>query len=131
MKCEYYGPVKGQARPRFTHAGSVYDAPDMKAYKAAIRRAWVEQAGECYEGPIVVKIHAYRPMPKSTPRSVERLPWTCKPDADNIAKAVLDALTGVAWHDDKQVVRLEVTKHDRTRDVAEGLYICVGEAGKK
>jgi len=31
-------------------------------------------------------------------------------DADNIGKAVLDALTGVAWHDDTQVGDLHVTK---------------------
>ena len=29
---------------------------------------------------------------------------------DNVAKAVLDALNRVAWHDDKQVVQLTVRK---------------------
>lgn len=33
-----------------------------------------------------------------------------KPDCDNIAKAILDALNGVAYDDDKQVVRLHVEK---------------------
>jgi Holliday junction resolvase RusA-like endonuclease len=27
-------------------------------------------------------------------------------DVDNVAKAILDALSGVFWHDDRQVVRL-------------------------
>lgn len=31
-------------------------------------------------------------------------------DVDNVAKAVLDALTGVVFHDDSQVERLLVTK---------------------
>ena len=35
----------------------------------------------------------------------------CKPDVDNIAKAVLDALNGVIWVDDKQVVELTVKKY--------------------
>ena len=35
---------------------------------------------------------------------------TKKPDVDNVAKSVLDALNGVAWLDDSQVVRLEISK---------------------
>lgn len=35
---------------------------------------------------------------------------TKKPDIDNIAKAVLDALNGIAYHDDRQVIRLAVAK---------------------
>jgi len=33
-----------------------------------------------------------------------------KPDIDNITKAVLDALNGVAYQDDKQVIKLEAFK---------------------
>lgn len=33
-----------------------------------------------------------------------------KPDTDNIAKIVLDALNGLAYPDDKQVVELQVLK---------------------
>jgi len=42
---------------------------------------------------------------------------TKKPDADNIAKIVLDALNGVAYTDDTQVVNLSVQK--RYGEVAE------------
>ena len=35
---------------------------------------------------------------------------TKKPDCDNIAKIVLDALNGIAYHDDSQVVELVVQK---------------------
>ena len=38
-----------------------------------------------------------------------------KPDADNIAKLVLDALNGVAYHDDSQVSALLVVKDTRLR----------------
>jgi Holliday junction resolvase RusA-like endonuclease len=37
-------------------------------------------------------------------------------DADNVAKAVLDALTGVVWRDDSQVLRLRVEKVDARRE---------------
>ena len=37
--------------------------------------------------------------------------WHCsKPDGDNVAKAVLDAMTGEAWADDSQVCELIVSK---------------------
>jgi Holliday junction resolvase RusA-like endonuclease len=35
---------------------------------------------------------------------------TRKPDLDNAAKSVMDALNGVAFHDDKQVVNLTAAK---------------------
>lgn len=35
---------------------------------------------------------------------------TVKPDTDNIAKSILDALNGIAYNDDKQVVTLIVQK---------------------
>jgi len=34
-----------------------------------------------------------------------------KPDSDNIAKVILDALNGIAFRDDSQVIDLHVTKH--------------------
>lgn len=37
-------------------------------------------------------------------------PCTVKPDCDNVAKAVLDALNGVAYADDACVTRLYVSK---------------------
>ena len=37
-------------------------------------------------------------------------PYTKKPDADNLAKAILDALNGMAYPDDAQIVNLKVRK---------------------
>lgn len=54
-----------------------------------------------------------------------------KPDADNIAKAVLDALNGVAYADDKQVVILESRKFPRVRfdDDNDRLRITIADVG--
>lgn len=46
---------------------------------------------------------------------IERAPNSPNHDVDNVAKAVLDALSGVVFHDDSQVERLLVTKVDGDR----------------
>lgn len=46
--------------------------------------------------------------PKSTPKRVT-MP-TKKPDADKLLRAVFDALTGIAYEDDSQVVRVTASK---------------------
>ena len=67
-----------------------------------------------FEGAVSVKVDIYRRMPKNRPKKVLRERDTYKLDADNVAKAVLDAMNGLAFVDDSQVVSLSVTKHDRT-----------------
>ena len=55
-------------------------------------------------------------MPESWPKSKKAkalagiITPTVKPDADNLAKSVCDSLNGVAWADDKQVIKLHVIK---------------------
>jgi len=51
-----------------------------------------------------------------------RYPHTAKPDADNVAKAVLDALSDW-WGDDAQVADLNVSK--RVAALGEGPCVCV------
>lgn len=113
-----FGKVRGKGRPRFTRGGRPYTPKATRDYEEAIRDAFENAPGrppEPFSGPIVVSIMTYRQLPKSTPKSVIREPDTHKPDADNVAKVVLDALNGVAWEDDAQVVSLTVSKLNRTR----------------
>jgi Holliday junction resolvase RusA-like endonuclease len=61
-------------------------------------------------------LRAFLPVPGSWPKSKKAkalagiITPTVKPDADNLAKSVCDALNGVAWVDDKQVIKLHVFK---------------------
>ena len=61
------------------------------------------------EGPLQVQIVIRLLKPASKPKKKPCWP-TSKPDSDNYAKLVLDALNGVLWRDDSQVCRLFVEK---------------------
>ena len=67
--------------------------------------------------PLKVTIMAYYPIVKSTSKKkkqqmLEDLMFpTKKPDIDNIAKSILDALNKLAYRDDTQVVTLHMEKH--------------------
>jgi len=64
------------------------------------------ETGVAFEGPVEVTLLVSVSRPKTTKLSAP------KPDVDNYAKAVLDAVTkdGRVWHDDTQVVTLSATK---------------------
>jgi Holliday junction resolvase RusA-like endonuclease len=115
----YCGTVRGQGRPRFGN-GRTYEAAEDRAYKKAIAAAYKEQCGEWFgDAELMVRISVCRALPKSRPKRVTWEPDTFKPDGDNIAKAVLDALNGVAFADDRQVTDVQTVKHPRTRALDE------------
>lgn len=98
------GEPKGKGRPRFTRHGQVYTPNETREYEERIRKAY---EGPKFEDAVYVKIIAYYQMPK---KAKSFFPMK-KPDLDNIAKIILDSLNGVAYDDDKQVVRLLVVKY--------------------
>jgi Holliday junction resolvase RusA-like endonuclease len=63
------------------------------------------------EGPIRLAVSAFLPLPKATPkkRRLTRKP-TGVPDWDNLGKQVCDALQGLAFANDAQVVTALVRK---------------------
>jgi crossover junction endodeoxyribonuclease RusA len=85
------------------------DNPNLKQWRSLVAYAAQQQAagGPMYGGVHVTLDFALQ-RPKSLPkRACQHLK---KPDIDKLARAVLDALTGILYHDDSEVVRLEVTK---------------------
>lgn len=114
-------PIK--RRPKFGK-GRARDPEANKREAAAIREAWAEQVGEWKsDGPVGVAIDVYRKLPEGRPLQVESESDTFRPDVDNIAKAVLDALNGVAFDDDSQVVRLRCSKHPRKRRESDRTFV--------
>ena len=110
-------PIKpiGKGRPRMTRTGHAYTPEKTRKYERMVREAYV---GECFIGKIEITITAYFKPPKSISKKKRETligqMYDKKPDADNIVKAVLDALNGKAYTDDKNVVRLTIAKlyHD-------------------
>jgi len=117
-----YGVPKGQPRPRaFVRGGraAVYDPGTAEGWKSCLAVACAEIEGRLLHQPLSVTITFFMPRPKSHCRTngqlkpnAPRFMHDGKPDADNLAKAVLDALTGIrAWLDDDQVCELIIRKY--------------------
>lgn len=118
------GQPQGKARARTVqnhHTGKTMSFTPEKTvmYENLIKVSYLEQCGRKKaekDTPLCVKILAGFQIPKSTSIKRERqmlagsLRPTKKPDADNISKCILDALNGIAYHDDSQVTELEVKK---------------------
>lgn len=60
------------------------------------------------ERPIQVEVEFFFERPKSTKKTV--LHKITKPDVDKLARSVLDALTGIVFKDDSQVVKCIMSK---------------------
>lgn len=121
------GEPKGKERPRARmvkmpdgkYVARVYTPHGTEDYEKKIRTAYMLQCGKAKveQGvPCAVHIRLGYKIPKSkTKREKEQmqagklLPLV-KPDVDNVAKAILDALNGVAYEDDAQVVMLTISK---------------------
>lgn len=99
----------GKQRPRATRGGIVYTPKETVSKEAEIRfhvqREWKD---EPLSGPLVCKASFFLTRPESV--SPKKRPYpNSKPDLDNLIK-ILDALNGIVWHDDKQIVTMIAKK---------------------
>lgn len=119
------GEPFGKPRPRHGGHGTYRTKRDVQ-YELRVREAWRAAGSPSFgAAPVSVTVDAWDVLPKSAPRRMASRPYALKPDADNIAKAVTDPLNGCAWEDDKQIVRLTVTKHDQRRDTVPRVVVTV------
>lgn len=83
----------------------------MAEYEA--RRAGAEYAPK----PQAVQVHVcFQFLRPTSGKGRTRVDHTVKPDIDKLLRAVLDALTGVAYEDDSQVVSVIATKSYGTHE---------------
>ena len=111
------GKPCGKGRPRFSTAGGYarsYTPAKTVEYENLVRMEWEKSGAKKLEGAISATINCYFPIPKSVSKkkreAMDGAFYTKKPDCDNIAKIILDALNGLAYDDDSQIAMLDVLK---------------------
>lgn len=111
---EIPGKPFAKQRPRATRQGRVYTPKETVSFERTVAQIALQHFAQPIEGPVRVTIRAtFEPAKswskKKTAALINR-PHTQRPDLDNCAKAVLDALNRVAWADDGQVSEITVSK---------------------
>ena len=121
MMCDFEieGKPVGKGRPRFKRMGNfvqTYTPANTAEYEKLVRLKFQNAGGQITDKPVRVAVVAFFAPPKSTKKRdriemlANRILPEKKPDVDNIAKIILDALNGIAYKDDSQVVDLSVKK---------------------
>ena len=112
---EIPGPITGKARPRMTRHGRTYTPAKTVSAENWVKVCALDAGVKPLDGPVTLHLTTLRPVPKSWSKARKAAALTdCrdwrKPDADNIAKLIADALNGIAWGDDAQIADLRVEK---------------------
>jgi Holliday junction resolvase RusA-like endonuclease len=107
--------VEPRSKPRFT---SFYQDADTEAYEKRV--AWqgkvaMQGRGVCL-GALRAHVMVFVPIPRSwsnkqRQQAIDGVIFpTSRPDADNFLKCACDALNGICWKDDAQIVDMRVSK---------------------
>lgn len=105
--------------PIVTHANK----QQLRPWRDAVATEALRACGgrPLLDGPLAVQMRFLLPRPKSMPAELRTVrqrwqwawPWR-KPDLSRCVRAVEDALTGVLYHDDAQIVRIATGKEYST-----------------
>lgn len=122
---EVPGKITGKGRPRVnTTTAIAYTPVKTKEYEELVKQYFIIKYRRInpLEGRIKINITAYFSVPKNTSKKQEEnmlnntISPTKKPDIDNIAKIILDALNKLAFKDDNQITKLEIEKKYGTEE---------------
>ena len=115
------GEPVAQGRPKFTTRGKfakAYDPAKSRNYKKYVALVARQQYKlKPLTGALKISCTFYRPIQQSGSKAVKNAKLkhitrpTVKPDIDNYFKCVTDALKGICWIDDNQIVDVEMHKH--------------------
>jgi len=128
------GKPIGKARPKFSRVGNfvkTYTPEQTVNYENFVKMCWMNSGEEKLHGNIIAVIVARFIIPQSYSKKKrkELNEKYCpkKPDCDNIAKSILDALNGIAYDDDSQIIDLSVTKLYSAEEEGVDLYLTEAE----
>lgn len=113
-------PVPKQSFRISGHGG--YRDPRVTAWQDTVTQAaldWMQNHLERIQRPLFeqsVEVSLYFFLPDRR-----------RVDLDNLSKAVLDALNGCLWEDDRQIMHMELTKYNGVGKPAAGVIIKVQE----
>lgn len=121
MHFDVPGVPRGKQRPRVVRQNgrTISFTPDQTVqYENLVRWCYKTAEGKRFpdDMPLKVTIQAFYEIPKSASKKKRaqmldgEIRPTKKPDADNIAKIICDALNGIAYRDDAQVVTCIINK---------------------
>lgn len=97
-----------KGRPRVTKSGQVYTPQNTQKFEKAVKEAY---DGPLFpESPLAVSMLLYGDRAEVTIEDIDSDKAVLTGDTDNYVKAVLDALNGVAYVDDKWVYVLHAQK---------------------
>lgn len=107
----YPDRIIGKQRPRFS-SGHAYTPKKTHDAENFIREEFLKTGTEMI--PKGVPVSLVIDVRRHCPKSCRPGPDVYRPDWDNISKLVCDALNGIAWHDDSQIVDCHVIKEARS-----------------
>jgi len=125
----------GKQRARYAKRGNfvqTYTPDKTRTYETLIKEAAIEAMGssEPLETPVSLYLYIRVPIPKSySKKKVEAClngseqPMK-KPDSSNVLKSVEDAMNGVVYVDDCQIINHHITRVYSTQS---GVDICIKE----
>ncbi len=118
IKLTVPGPPVAKGRPRMTRGGIACTPNPTRIAEAYIRSLFVAKYPHhvALDGPLEMTVLAFFAIPKSASRALRAqmilggVYPTKRPDGDNILKLCEDALNGVAYKDDSQLVSVSIDK---------------------
>lgn len=111
------GETKPKQRWRYNRkTGTSYTPKETRQFQSLVAMYADQVVTEILEGPLAVEIVAAFVPPKSWSKKKKtaalegKVLHTKRPDCDNLAKSVTDAMRYIVYQDDAQIVELQVRK---------------------
>jgi len=115
-----YGEPVAKGRPRYSTRGgfprSYTPAKTLRAEDDFRAQALSRRPSKPVTGQVDLEVSFYRSIPKSFSKRKRqdaldgRIAPTTRPDVDNYVKLICDAMNGIFWQDDAQIVCMRVHK---------------------